>query len=657
MAKLNMKKVRIFAPKAQQKGLIKALQGLSVLDFSASSETPPEGFYRESTNPEQSRKLALEAENALKAINRISPEQKGLLSLFSGRRQISMNTFLEAANKTEKVKEICEKVISSERKIAENKAEIVRLNSFAEQLSPWAELDLPLSFTETEKTVSFIGSLFGTFTLEQLLTKLAQLKPNIEPFAQIIGYQSGQTLIFITVPKAMAQETEEALRSLGFARPAVGSNLPPKEKIEELLNKINALNLENEQITAQIAALAEHRHEIELVCDWHLSAAERKEVLNKVDETSHTVCITGYIPEVDLSLLTETLNSDFTVFIETEDVTGDEVPVKLKNNAFTEPAETVTSMYALPSSVDIDPTPITSFFYYLFFGIMLSDAGYGLLMWVATWAVNKFLNPEDSMRKNMKLFMYCGISTTFWGFFFGSFFGVDIITELSKLITGAPLPFKYPFINPLNGDALAMLILSVALGLVQIFAGLFVKFYITAKQQSFLDALLDIGLWITTLLGFTILAVGLVTLPVLKTVGLITAAVSMALIAITGGRKKKGLMKVIGGVANLYDITGYVSDLLSFSRLMALGLTTAAMSMVFNMLGVMVSGSLPGKVLMVIILLIGHAVNFGLNALGAYVHTLRLQYVELFSKFYEGGGRPFMPFAFKGKYIRIKEEK
>ena len=657
MAKLNMKKVRIFAPKAQQKELIKALQSLGALDFSASPETPPEGFYRESTNPELSRKLALEAENALKIINRISPPKKGILSLFSGRREVTMEEFFSAADKTDNIKSICEQTVLFERKIAENKAEIVRLNALAEQLSPWAELDIPLSFSKTEKTVSFIGSVLGNLTLEQVLTKLAELNPNLEPFVQIIGVESGQTLIFLTVPSADSIKAEESLRQMGFSRPPIGSDIPPKEKITELYSRVEALNLENEQITAKIAEFAKYRNDIELVCDWHLSAAERKEVLNKVDETSHTVCITGYIPEVDLPLLTETLNLKFTVYLESEDVIGDEVPVKIKNNAFSEPAETVTSMYALPSSVDIDPTAITSFFYYLFFGIMLSDAGYGLLMWIATWAVNKFLNPEEGMRKNMKLFMYCGISTTFWGFFFGSFFGVDIITEIFKAITGSGLPFKYPFINPLNGDALAMLILSIALGLLQIFAGLIVKFYITVKQQSFLDALLDIGLWITTLLGFTVLALGLVVAPILKTIGLWVAVVSMVLIAITGGRKKKGLMKVIGGVANLYDITGYVSDLLSFSRLMALGLTTAAMSMVFNMLGLMVSGSLIGKVLMVLILLVGHAVNFGLNALGAYVHTLRLQYVELFSKFYEGGGRPFMPFAFKGKYIRIKEEK
>ena len=183
------------------------------------------------------------------------------------------------------------------------------------------------------------------------------------------------------------------------------------------------------------------------------------------------------------------------------------------------------------------------------------------------------------------------------------------------------------------------------------------KFYITAKDDGILDAILDTGVWITTLLGVAVFAAGMLLTPVLKTIGGIIAVVSVLGIVIFGGRKKKGIMKLFGGIASLYDITSYVSDLLSFSRLMALGLTTAAMSMVFNKLGVMVSAGIAGKIFMVVILLVGHAINFGLNALGAYVHTLRLQYVELFSKFYDGGGREYKPFAHKSKYTRFKEEK
>lgn len=657
MAKLDMERVQIFAPKSQQRAIIKALQSMAILDVSAAEEKPPEGFFRRRCENEEDRRCAQNADNALKILNRISPEKKGLLASFSGRRQVSLDEFFSAGEKTEEINSICDDIVKAERKIAEIKAETVRINTFIEQLSPWNELDVPLSFSGTDKTVAFIGTFQGSLTLEELLSGFAKAKPELELYAEIVGYAAGQTLVFLTSARSDEKVAEEMLRSSGFSRPSQSCDVTPQEKINELRQNMVALEKEMKFHKDRIASFADRRQDIELTYDWYLSKAERAEVQGVVDETVHTVMITGYVPTCDLPILRQKLEDNFTVYIEDTPADEEVAPVKLKNNAFTEPAQSITSMYALPSSKDIDPTPITSFFYYLFFGIMLSDAGYGILMWIATWAVNRFLNPEPNMRKNMKLFMYCGISTTLWGFFFGSFFGVDIITAISKAITGHGLPFKYPFINPLEGDALAMLILSVALGFIQIIAGLCVKFYITAKDESLLDAVFDTGLWITTLTGFGIMAIGLVGIPVLQTVGIIIAVVSMLGLVVTGGRKKKGVMKIFGGVASLYDITSYVSDLLSFSRLMALGLTTAAMSMVFNKLGVMVSAGVAGKIFMVVILLVGHAINFGLNALGAYVHTLRLQYVELFSKFYEGGGRQFMPFAFKGKYVRIKEEK
>ncbi|MBQ9769735.1 MAG: V-type ATP synthase subunit I, partial [Clostridia bacterium] len=547
---------------------------------------------------------------------------------------------------------ICNEILSIERTIAEHKAEIVRLEISSEQLSAYEALDLPLSFTGTEKTVAAIGTVSGVLSLDDLLKKLAEAAPETEIYAETVGTASGQTAIFATAPRREEEAFNSALREIGFSRPSNTSELSPREELARIKDRKEALEKDISQGKERIASFAEYRNDIEVLSDWYLSKSLRIETQNSLDNSKHTVVITGYIPTCDLELLKTALTEKFTVHIENEAADPEEAPVKLKGNAFTEPAQSITAMYALPSAADIDPTPVTSFFYYFFFGIMLSDAGYGILMWIATWAVNKFLDPEPNMRKNMKLFMYCGISTTLWGLFFGSFFGVDIITAIF-----GQLPFKYPFINPMNGDAVIMLVLSLALGLVQILAGLAVKFRITLKSDGFLDAFLDTGLWITTLLGFTLLAVGMMLLPVLQTVGLIVAFGSMAGIAVFGGRKKKGAMKFIGGLASLYDITGYVSDLLSFSRLMALGLTTAAISMVFNMLGVMVSGGIIGKVFMVAVLLVGHAVNFGLNALGAYVHTLRLQYVELFSKFYDGGGRAFIPFAFKGKYIRIKEDK
>lgn len=660
MSKLNMMLVRIFAPKHQRKGILELLQKMSVLDISAPKEELPSAFFREdkSSDAETFRRNGLVAEKALETINRINPEKKPLLSMFSGRRIITEEELNKAKDSEIEVMKLCYKIEALEREIAESKAEIIRLRTGIDQMLPWENLDIPLSFSGTSSTAAFIGSVVGSYTLESLLEAFAKRQPDLLVHAEIIGNQSAQTLIFVSCPKNQKGLAEDALRSLGFARPLQVTSKLPKDKIKSRLERIEKLEKKISENKEKIASFSKNRRDIELISDYFLTRAEKYDTIGLLDETEHTIMITGYLPECDFPLFEEKLKERFTVVIETETPNEDEAPVQLKNNEFVSPAESITSMYALPSSKDIDPTPVTSFFYYLFFGMMLSDAGYGILMWIATWAVNRFLNPEENMRKNMKLFMYCGISTTFWGILFGSFFGADIITPIYSAITGqAALPFKYPFINALEGDAMTLLILSVGLGLCQIIAALVAKFWVTIKNETVIDAVLDTGLWITALLGFALLAAGLIVAPILKTIGILVAIASLLGIAVFGGRKKKGIMKIFGGIASLYDITGYVSDLLSFSRLMALGLTTAAMSMVFNKLGVMVSSGVVGKVFMVAILIVGHAANFGLNALGAYVHTLRLQYVELFSRFYDGGGRAYKPFAHKSKYTRFKEDK
>lgn len=260
------------------------------------------------------------------------------------------------------------------------------------------------------------------------------------------------------------------------------------------------------------------------------------------------------------------------------------------------------------------------------------------------------------MRRNLQLFLYCGVSTIIWGLIFGSFFG-DIIPTVAKTFFGAPETFAMPaLIDPIE-DSILLLVLSLALGMLQILAGLGCRFYMQWRSGDRWGAVFDTGFWMTALLGASILAVGMTAVPALTAVGGAVFAASLLGLVLTQGRKKKGPMKVLSGLASLYDVTGYVSDLMSYTRLMALGLTTGVLASVFNLLGAMFGKSVMGAIMLILIFLLGHAVNLGINALGAYVHTIRLQYVELFSKFYEGGGRMFRPFAFRSKYIRIREEK
>ena len=357
------------------------------------------------------------------------------------------------------------------------------------------------------------------------------------------------------------------------------------------------------------------------------------------------------MPEPDLPALQRAVEERFTAVVEAEDADPEKAPVKLHNNAFASPAEAITEMYALPLATDIDPTPVMSFFYYLFFGMMLSDAGYGLLLFLGSLFLLKKFRPEAAMRRNLKLFMYCGVSTMLWGVAFGSFFG-DAPTIIAKTFFDAD--FALPrLLDPMQ-DAVPLLVLSLVLGFVQILTGLALKLYTQWKNGDLWGGIFDAGFWMTALIGVGLLAAGSFLYAPLTMVGAVMAIASAIGLILTQGRDKKGPMRVVSGVASLYDATGYVSDLMSYSRLMALGLTTGAMASVFNMLGSMFGGGVVGAIGMTVIFVIGHAITFGLNALGAYVHTLRLQYVELFSKFYEGGGRPFRPFAVHSQYVRIK---
>lgn len=662
MAKLKCRLVSIYAPIYEREAVLERLQEMSVIDIDTAASDDvtakaPDGFEIIDNVKiiEEYERNAQLAEEALKILNSRFPEKKGLSGIFSGPRSVAKNDFyLSEENKAEIISESSD-ITACERRISEEKAEIVRLNTAREQLLPWRTLDLPLSFAGTAKTAAFIGTVAGEYTLETLYEKLALEAPDLIMHAEIINTIKGLTYIFACCPTGQKENAEAVLRVLSFARPLQLTEKPPEEEIRSIEEKTKEYEKHITEFTERIRVLADKRHDIELLYDYSVTKAENCRILGETSESKHTALIKGYIAERDIPYLEKSLKKRFTVVIESTEADDELAPVKLKNGPFSAPAESLVKMYSLPSAQDIDPTPLTGFFYYLFFGMMFSDAGYGLLMIIATTFVLKKFKPSPSMRSSMKLFQYCGISTLLWGLVYGSFFG-DSIAVISEAFFGKRVALP-ALIDPINGDAVTMLILSIALGFAEIIAGLCAKFVTYLKNGDKAGAFFDAGLWITALIGIALAAAGFALYAPLKNIGFAVAAASAVGLILTQGRGKKNpVMRIFSGIASLYDITGYVSDLLSFSRLMALGLTTSAMSAVFNMLGTMAGKSVAGIVLLIIIFPIGHAINFGLNVLGAYVHTLRLQYVELFSKFYEGGGRPFKAFSIKSKYVGIDSD-
>lgn len=671
MAKLKMKTVRIIALRQDRKRLLEHLQDSSLMQITK-SEQSRKGFQRVNVTPQMQvfeRNVDL-TQQALKILDGVEPEKTSMLDSFKGRREVDPDDIGEIAAGAKEVIEVCARITELDKECSDNAAEQIRVKTQLAQLESWQRLDIPLNTTGTKSTAVFIGSLPEQYSEQRLKETLAAENPKLEFEAEIQYSEPKLTNLVLFAPKSQQTMAEEALRTLGFAKPMSPTHKIPKEKAELLRQKSASLAEETEQAQKEIASYAGIREKIKCTQDYFRIRSDKYDVINHLDHSKHVFVIEGYVPEEDCEKLEALCTRTSTCVLEFADA-GDDAPVKLKNNKFAEPAQGILTMYASPNKADIDPTPILAFFFYFFFGMMFSDAGYGILMIIATGLMIKIFKPDKKMYNNLKLFQYCGISTTIWGLVFGSIFG-DAPAALYNMFTGShvvmahsftemdstvPALLPWPIIDP-QKNALVLMIISIAFGLIHILVGMGCKFVVCFRQKDYAAAFFDTGLWMLMLIGFAVLAAGMALSPVLITVGAVIVIACAVGLVLTQGRGKKGIVgKIIGGLASLYDITGYISDLLSYSRLLALGLTTGVMAQVFNMLATMMGTNVLGIVFMIIIFLLGHAINIGLNALGAYVHTMRLQYVEMFSKFYEGGGKEFEPFSLNSKYIKIQEDK
>ena len=656
---MKMKKVRIVALREDRKRLLEHLQDSALIQI-RKPDKETKGFSRVNVSSQMQvfeRNVTL-TEQALKILDNYAREKKGLLSSFAGRKEIDPDEIGVIASKAGEIIELSKKIVDRNKTIADNSAEKVRIRTALDQLSLWQNLDIPLNTSDTRSTAVFIGTLPAVYDEKSLSEALAAENPKLEFELEIQHSENNMTCFVLFAPKSQKTAAEDCLRALGFARPMSPTHLIPTEKVKRLKKRLEELDDSTYKAENDIAACAERREEIKFTQDYFRVRADKYNVINELEHTRHVFVITGYIPEEDCDKLTKLCDRVATCYVEYEDA-GDDAPVKLKNNRFARPAQGILTMYAAPSHADIDPTPLLAFFFYFFFGMMFSDAGYGLLMVVAIGIVLKVFKPDEKMRNNLKLFQYCGVSTFFWGLIFGSIFG-DAPVALYNLFTGSKLTMAqllpWPTLDP-QKDALLLMVISIAFGLVHILVGMGCKFYVCFKEKRYAEAFFDTGLWMLMLIGFGVLAAGMAFGQTLVYIGAGIAIACAVGLVLTQGRGKKGFGKVIGGLASLYDITSYVSDLLSYSRLLALGLTTGVMAQVFNMLATMFGTSVVGIIFLVVIMLVGHAINIGLNALGSYVHTMRLQYVEMFSKFYEGGGKEFEPFSLQSKYIKIQEDK
>ena len=635
-----MKHLRLLGMESEREALLKAMQDMECVEISSidgSEEALKSGFAKPDDKALMSAQEASRAyRTALASLDRFAPEKKGM---FRKRQGVSRAAFFSAASE-ENARTAAETINKDTRRLGEIESERTKNEALRATLAPWLTVDAPLGGADGALAV-----FFGTAGLNVTDDALKALADSLDGLLTWQQASSDRSLRYLLVMchGSVKERALSALRDLGFSTVSFrGMTGTAKENDKTLTENLVALEKERQEIEQRIAGLGGKREALLEASDRAAIALRREEAKSRLVGTDKVFLLEGWLPADRCAEIEKTLKP-FTCAIETREPTEDEypqVPVQLKNNKLTRPLNMVTEMYSLPAYGTLDPNPLMAPFFILFYGIMMADMGYGLLMMIASVIISKKYRPKGTSGELFSLLGLCGISTFIMGALTGGFFG-DFLTQLVAIVSPGTVFALPKLFDPLD-DLTMILIGSMALGMVQIVTGMAISLIEKCKRKKFLDAFFEEITWWIVFIGIALLALGK---------GAAVLYVGCALVLLGPIVQGKGWGKLTGVFGSLYNhVTGYFGDILSYTRLMALMLAGSVIAQVFNMLAAM-----PGNVIaFIIISMLGNAMNFGLNLLGCYVHDLRLQCLEFFNKFYVDGGKPFRPMTLDTEYVDLQ---
>ena len=650
MAIVNMSNFSLFTFHSERENLLHELQKFKYVHFSNlnEDESLKEIGLKNVEIPESLVEIdeeILKAKYIIDILSKYDQRETGIKAMKEG---LDTYDFIELEKKAESIDylPIYEELRGYNTKKEALAQEIQTLKTSIDELSPWVKLDTPIrnlySFKQSEVYMGTVPKKLR----ERLKMDLLETKYT---YFEVISEDKENIYVLTLSSKSEAEIIMEMLKNNSFSEVKLNIQDTPGEEISKYYEKIKALEHDVEECEKQMATLIDNLPKVEIVHDYLLNKKLRIMAAENFLRTEKVNVIQGYIPTDMEREFTQVVKSavDNVYYLEISEAQRYDpmVPILLKNSKFAENFESLTAMYALPRYNEIDPTPLLAPFYLIFFGMMGADLGYGILMLIGTLFVLKKFNLSEGPRRFIKFFYYLSYSVIFWGFLYGSIFGGII-----------PFPIK-PLINP-ELEYNKLLVISIIFGVIHIFYGLGISGYMSIRDGKLLDAIYDVGFWILALVGAMgfLLPMVIAIPPLVKTISLGMMIVGMAGIVLFGARDATSIVgRLAGGLYELYGISGYVGDFVSYSRLMALGLSGGFIASSINLMARMAAEKgMLGIVFAAIIFLIGQVFNLGLSVLSAYVHAIRLTFVEFFGKFYEGGGVRFNLFRSKTKYINLK---
>ena len=553
-----------------------------------------------------------------------------------------------------------------ERRLIEIRSELAQIASTEALLASLSSFPYPLELlsTGTERVRGVLGTMpvskipSWRTEAEDILSTMGEIYTSVPDEKD----QEGWIAVFFD--ESLSDRILEQLARHSFNRVDVPPTLKKTvgEELSAMSERKELLAAEEGRILEEIAEIASQQVvNVRLLSDYWSVLRDRYQALSSSASTEQVVMLRGWVPESAVPRLTKAL-SPFGTSVELflfDPTPEDSPPSCLVNAPWSLPFESLTRLYGVPKYGEIDPTPLFAPFFFIFFGMCLGDAGYGVItVGMFMWFLRKYKNMPGSFKGFFQLFVLSGISTIIVGALTGSWFG-DMIDAYSFFAFLRPAKDFMLVLNPMD-NPMSFLAISLALGVIQLFCGLFIAFYDALRKKDYMGAFADVGGWIILLVGLLLwggvasgFLSGGITLAA-KGLSFLGAAVLVG----TQGRAKEGVFgKLISGVLSLYDVTSYLGDVLSYSRLLALGLATGAVGVIINMLAKL-AGDIPfiGWAIAILLIVGGHVFSLAVNLLGAFVHSLRLQYVEFFSKFYSGGGTVFSPLTYKTAFVSIESD-
>ncbi|WP_025728024.1 V-type ATP synthase subunit I [Atopobacter phocae] len=651
MAIAKMKKLTLVANnhhKDEMLRLIQSLENFEVYNLNQEDLESDSSIFSVNYDNKRYRDLETQFERVqdqLQFINQYLPQ----LSMIKNMRKKPLEMTLDELeqNVDEQLVEKNLQLIAQKRqRLQEIEGRNSELNQYEETARRWQNLNF---HPNDLKQMSHMSYFLGTIpqSADNRFIQMFDESPFVYAYEVFQDKDDiGLVLLFETEQEG---EVQKVMREAHFSSFQYPFKVSPKHRLEEVLKERETINKERETIENELKNSEGIKHSLILAESYYYNILQREGVKSLMKDTKHLFATEGWLEADEFNRVKEQLERHFNsneyviVSRNVQEEEVNDVPIVLKNNSFFEPFEVFTEMYALPKYNELDPTPLLAPFYCVFFGMMAADFGYGLLLFLATLFALKVFHLKPSLRKNIKLFHILSYPTMIWGVIFGSFFGFVMPGRLLATDT----------------DVNTILMISVGLGVIQIFFGLLIATHLKVKAKDYTGLVSDALGWIGLLSGLGVWGVGaaLLNSDLISSVGKYTALISAILIVLASvmGNKNRAI-GFASGLYNLYGISGYVSDLVSYTRLMALSVSGASIATAFNSIIMLLP--LPFRLTFGILLFIMlHSLNIFLTYLSAYVHDIRLQFVEFFSKFYEGGGRAFKPLKMYEKDIRLKQNK